>query len=257
MTCNGLRDCSIIKVRKASAVFFGGKVFYTFGERKNNMYLTETHLHVSEVSPCAGLSAAESVKLYHDRGYSTIFVSDHLNQRFLDSLPDVSWEDKITVFLSGYFKAKEAGRRLNMNILMSAEVMLKDSPNHYLLYGVTREFLNNTRDICNKTIEEFSRIARADNVFVVQAHPFRDNVCFPTAEYVDGIEVFNSNPRHSDYSERSQELAEKYRLYVTAGSDCHRLDDVGRTGIITEQEIKTSEDFVRVIKSGTAEIFRG
>lgn len=221
------------------------------------MYKTETHIHVSEISPCSKVNAVDMVKKYYDAGYKTIFISDHFKQVFFDSLGDIPWEDKVTIFLSGFYKAKTAGENLGMNVLMSAEIMFSDSLNHYLVYGITREFLNSYPDLAKLTAKEFYSIAKENNIFVVQAHPFRDEVCFPTPEYVDAFEVYNSNPRHIDYSEKSEKCARENGLYVTAGSDAHRDEDIGLSGILSETEIKTAEDFIELIKSGKAEFIRG
>ena len=91
----------------------------------------------------------------------------------------------------------------------------------------------------------------------MQAHPFRDEVCFPTADSVDAFEVYNSNPRHIDFSEKAEKCAQENGLYKLGGSDAHRTEDIGLSGILTETEIKTAEDFIAIVKSGKAEIIRG
>ncbi len=223
------------------------------------MYKTETHLHVAEVSPCSKFKAPEMVKMYHDEGYKTIFIADHFEKRYFDALGDIPWEDKITIFLSGYYKAKAVAKEYDMNVLMAAEFTILSEDgihNHYLAYGITREFLNKYPDIQNKSIEEFSKIAKENNIFVVQAHPYRDDYCFPTADFVDGIEIYNSNPRHNDFNDKAEALAKEKGLYMTAGSDAHRLEDIGNAGVLSENEIKTAEDFIELIKSGKAEIYK-
>ncbi len=226
-------------------------------KESNKMYKTETHLHVAEISGCSRIKAAEMVKLHSEAGYKTICVSDHLNQIFLDSLGDIPWEDKMTIFLSGYYKAKEAGKKYGINVIMSAEIMFEESKNHYLVYGATKEFLASYPNICKMSVKDFYKIAKEHNVFVVQAHPFRDEICFPTPEYVDAMEVYNSNPRHVDFSEKTAECVKVNGLYMTSGSDSHRLEDIGKGGILSEQEIKSAEDFITLIKSGNAVIFKG
>ena len=220
------------------------------------MFKTETHLHVAEISPCSKFKAPEMVKMYHDKGYKTIVISDHFEKRYFESLGDISWDDKITIFLSGYYKAKEAAKEYGINVILSAEftILSNDIHNHYLAYGITREFLNKYPEIYNLSIDKFYEIAKANNIMVVQAHPYRDEYCFPTIEYVDGIEVYNSNPRHNDYNDKAKALAAENGLYTTAGSDAHRLEDIGNSGILTENEIKTIDEFVEVIKSGKFEI---
>ena len=221
------------------------------------MFKTETHLHVSEISPCSKINASEMVALYHEAGYKTIFVSDHFKQIYFDALGDIAWQDKVTIFLSGYYRAKAAAKKFGMNVLMSAELLFEGNPNHYLVYGITKEFLDSYPDLCKLSVEEFYEIAKKHNVFVVQAHPFRDGNCFPTPNSVDAFEVYNANQRHKDFSEKSEESAIQNGLYMTAGSDTHRLEDVAKGGVLTVTEIKSAEDYISLVKSGKIELFRG
>ena len=215
------------------------------------MFKTETHLHTSEISPCGKLSATEMVERYHKAGYRTICITDHVKQSYFDDMGDIPWKDKVAIILWGYYKAKCAAKKHNMNVIMSAEILLEGTPpNHYLIYGITKKFLLKYPDFCKLNIEAFSKIAKENGVFVVQAHPYRDGKNHPTPEYVDAFEVYNSNPRHSDYSELSLKTAKENHLYILAGSDAHRVEDVARSGILTEKEIKTAKDLIAAIKSG-------
>lgn len=220
------------------------------------MFKTETHLHVAEVSDCSKLKASEMIKAYHKAGYKTVFVTDHFTACFLDSLGDIPYEDKITVFLSGYYKAKVVGDSLGMNVMMSAEISLESCPNHYLAYGVTKAFLVAYPELCYMSAEELYRVAKKHGIFLVQAHPHRDGVCYPTPEFVDGMEIYNPNPRHEDHSDKTEAVVREYGLCVTGGSDSHRPEDIARSGVETEEEIKTTEDFVAAVKSGRATIIR-
>lgn len=213
------------------------------------MFKTEMHLHTKESSACSWMYAEEMVKAYYDAGYSTLVITDH----FLKG--DISWEEKVEKSLLGYYKAKEAAKKYNINILMSTEMAFeKTRPNHYLLLGITEEFLLSNPDISDMSVEEFYPIAKENGILVVQAHPFRDENCYPTADFVDAIEVYNACPRKSDYSHKSLKVAEENNLYKTAGSDTHRLEDVGRGGIMTNTEIKTMDDLIKAIKSQSLEI---
>ena len=98
---------------------------------------------------------------------------------------------------------------------------------------------------------------RENNIFIVQAHPYRDGKNYPTPNFVDGIEVYNSNPRHEDYNEKAEALAKEYNLYSVGGSDAHRDKDIAKSGIKTQKEIKTIQDFITAVKNGDAEIIRG
>lgn len=219
------------------------------------MFKTEMHLHTKESSGCGWLTAEEMVELYCQAGYSTICVCDHLKEDHLLHWGNVSWKEKINKHLIGYKNAKKSAKKYNMNILLATEIeFLKTKPNHYLLLGVTEEFLINNTNICDMSIEEFSSIAKENGIFTIQAHPFRDNVNFPTPNFVDGIEVYNSNPRHQNFSEKSFKIAKSYNLHITAGSDAHRIEDVALSGILTENEIKNSADLITAIKEDSIKL---
>lgn len=221
------------------------------------MFKTEPHLHVAEISMCSKLKASEMVKLYKDAGVDTIFVSDHFMPRFFDSLGEIPWEDKVTIFLSGYYKAKVAGEKQGIKVLLSAEVSFDDSPNHYLVYGITKEFLIKHPDLCYKGAEHFSKIARENGIFVVQAHPYRDGECFPTPELVDAIEVYNGSPRHDDKNDDAEKLAKDNNLFETAGSDAHRTEDVAMGCVLTDVVITDEKQYIDIIKERNFDIYKG
>lgn len=221
------------------------------------MYKIETHLHVSEVSPCAKLTAEEMMRLYSEAGYNTVFISDHYKKVYFDKLGELPWEEKTKLFLSGYTKAKEVGEKYGVTVLPAAELAFVGTPNHYLVYGITKEFLDNYPNLSEKSVEEFYEIAKENKLLVIQAHPYREPNNFPTLDYVDGVEIYNSNPRHEDHCDKAETLCKGKNLYVTAGSDAHRVEDVGKAGMLSETPINTVEEFISLIKSGTAQIFRG
>lgn len=219
-------------------------------------FKTETHLHTSEVSKCGQISAAELVRMYRDAGYSTVFVSDHFQTNTLDTQGDIPWVEKIDNFLSGYLAAKAAGDELGINVILCAEFRLADTPNHFLGYGITRDFLLAYPEMHKLSAVEFSRIAHEAGVFIVHAHPFRDSQRAPMPDLADAIEVYNSNPRHENNTPMAEALAESTALPITAGSDTHRLEDVALSGVITDFEIKCTADYVRALRTGALTIIR-
>ena len=220
------------------------------------MFKIETHVHTAEVSPCSRKRAKDMVKMYKERGYSTIFITDHFQGNTVDSYGDIPWQDKMAIFLGGYYRAKFEGDKIGLNVLAGAEFCFPGVPNHYLVYGITKEFLDANPEIHKTDIETFSKIAHEAGLFIVQAHPYRDGKCFPTPEFIDAVEVYNSNPRHEDNSDKTHEFAAIHSLPVTAGSDAHREEDIALTGIESEYEINTAEDFIKLIKSGETKIIK-
>ena len=220
------------------------------------MFKTETHLHTAEVSKCARVCAADLIAMYHEAGYSTVFVSDHFQTNTLDSKGDIPWEEKIDSFLEGYRVAKDAGDKLGVTVLPCAEFRLADSSNHFLVYGISREFLVANPEMHKLSAEEFAAIAHEWGLYIVHAHPFRDSARHPKPELVDAIEVYNSNPRHENNTDLAEELARSLDLPVTAGSDTHRTEDVACSGVATEYRIETAEDYIRAVRDRQISIIK-
>ena len=213
------------------------------------MYKTETHLHTSESSRCGRLTAAEMVELYHKKGYSTIFISDHFTSLYYAE-SELSWCEKVDRLYLGYEAALARAKELGMIVLPSLELQLNCSPNHYLLYGADREYLFSRPTLFDMTAEELYADCKRNGIIVVQAHPYRDMKCFPTPDTVDAIEVINPNPRHDNYKELTAKVAEERILPITSGSDAHRPEDIARGGVMTEEKITSTEDYVRALFEG-------
>ncbi len=218
------------------------------------MFKTETHLHVSEVSLCGKLSAEDMVKAYNEAGYKTLFISDHLSTVTFSHMSGSTWREKIDFFMTGYENAKKAGEKFGMNIILSAEITHETTHNHYLVYGIDREYLYGLEAVFDEDIETIYKYTHDHGAFLVQAHPLRDGNCTPTPISVDAFEVHNSNPRHKNFDAEVLELAEKYNLPATAGSDAHRDEDIALTGIETECEIKNAMDYITALKNGNFKI---
>lgn len=221
------------------------------------MFKTETHLHVSEISPCSKLSAREMIELYAEAGYSTVFVSDHLKSTFFNKHPELSWQECVDKFFYGYDMAKKAGEELGVNVLISAELTYDYSPNHYLLYGFDKFFFYGLPNLFTMPKEDFYKYAKAHGVTVVQAHPYRDGKNTPDSpDIIDAIEAHNANPRHDNFSEKCFAYAGTHGLPTTGGSDSHRLEDIALGGVITDVEITTPEQYVELLMAGKLEIIK-
>lgn len=218
------------------------------------MFKIETHLHVSEVSPCAHLSGAQMMQAYADAGYSTVFVTDHYKQPYFASLGDLSWEEKVERFCAGYEAARSAGEALGLTVLFSAELQFVGSHNHYLAYGITKEFLLEYPKLYKMEAAEFYALAKQKGIFVIQAHPLRDGTNTPRPDAADGFEVCNPNPRHENFDDELEALCREHGLYRSGGSDAHRPEDVARGGVASETHVRSVEEFVALIKSGKAKI---
>ena len=212
------------------------------------MYKTETHLHVAEVSRCSHLTADEMIRLYNEAGYSTVFVTDHFNPAYFeDDSRGKTREERVDWFVGGYAAAKRVGDELGMDVIFAMEMHLRGTHNHYLLYGIDRDFLLEAYNMFDKTPQDVYGLAKKHGVTMVQAHPYRDGNCCPTPQCVDAIEVINPNPRHENFDEKAIETARSFDLPMTSGSDAHRPEDVARGGVMTEERIRTTEDYLKAL----------
>ncbi|MBP5269517.1 MAG: PHP domain-containing protein [Clostridia bacterium] len=219
------------------------------------MYRTETHVHTLPVSSCSRLYPEEMIRLYHEAGYDTVFISDHFSKKHFGKLGDaMTFEEKVDLMYESYLKAKREGEKYGMVILFSAELSL--CGNHWLLYRADVDFLKLRPDIFDITLEEFREHATAHGVTVIQAHPLRDGKNTPHPEIADGFEVINSSPRHENFDGDVRALALKHGLLMSAGSDAHRECDVGGAAVLSEKRIETVGDYLELLRSGKAVLVR-
>lgn len=162
---------------------------------------------------------------------------------------DRSRKEKTDLFFAGYEAVKQAAEPYGITVLPSAELQLDGSPNHYLLYGFERSFFLR-EDLFTLTPAALHAYAAANGVLLVQAHPFRDGKNIPVPDCVDGVEAYNSNPRHENFTKKTLALAKAHGLLITAGSDSHRSEDVARTGILTPKRIETAADYISALRTG-------
>ncbi|MBQ3725015.1 MAG: PHP domain-containing protein, partial [Oscillospiraceae bacterium] len=162
------------------------------------MYKIEPHLHTTHVSRCGRLEAKEIVAGYKAAGYSALIVTDHFNRTTFDYLgiDPAGKSDRIGAFLEGYRRVREEGERQGLRVFKGAELRFDECENDYLLYGWANELLAEPEEIFRMGIAAFSPIARGQGALLIQAHPYRHGCTPAIARYLDGVEVYNANPRH-------------------------------------------------------------
>lgn len=218
----------------------------------------ETHFHTAEVSPCGKVPAAEGVHRYHAAGYDGIVVTDHYTEGFFGGLPEESsWRDKLDRYLAGWRTAREAGEALGMTVLLGMELRFAGSFNDYLVYGVTPGLLEEYPALYTLSPESFSRLAKDNGLWWAQAHPFRPGLTRSPASCLDGLEVFNGNPRHDSHNDLAAAYAAEHGLTAIVGSDYHEPQDLSGTGIRFHAEVAGTPALLEGLRSGAFEVVRG
>lgn len=220
------------------------------------MYKIETHLHTNHVSKCGHLTAAEIVKGYAEAGYSALIVTDHYNRTTFDFLgiDPAAPGDKLTPFLDGYRRVREEAEKAGIRVFRGAELRFDECDNDYLFYGWLDDILAEPEEVFRMGIAGFAPMARAAGGLIIQAHPYRRSCTPAIARYLDGVEVLNRNPRHDSHNDRAEAYAQEYGLIRTSGSDCHRTEDIGLGGIVTDYLPSDILSMTRLIRSRRFEL---
>lgn len=218
------------------------------------MYKYELHAHTSECDRDAFLSARELVRLYKAAGYDGMVITDHYIERFYtlwfpEDVKGLSHEQQVERWLKGYYTAREEGEKIGFMVLPGAEVRFDGKPNDYLIYGIHEAFFYTVPRLNElKSVDELLSLL-PEEVCVVQAHPFRDDMTVSTPKGLFGIEVYNGGT-DAFRNDLARQFACHYGLAMTSGSDIHDMERLAQGGIATESRIETPEDLVRVLRSG-------
>jgi hypothetical protein len=196
------------------------------------------------------------VEYYNDSEYYGIVLTNHMNSSTFNkaNLTNASWDEKIDHFMKGYHLMKEAaGDRFK--VILAMELCFYDSPNDYLVYGITEEFLRSHGDLMAMTPEDFYILAKENDILFLQAHPFRRGLSVGDWEYLDGYEIFNGNPRHNSCNEMAEIWAKYHnKSIVVSGSDFHQKEDACLGGIYFNVPIETPAQLVEELKKGNYRI---
>lgn len=220
------------------------------------MFRYETHFHTKESSHCGNVPASEAVRLYAEKGYHGIVVTDHYYPEFFSDAEHegLNHAQAIDRFLTGYHRAKTAGEQAGIQILLGMELRFLSQPDDFLIYGLEEKFLYEREGLALLSKMEFRRIADEEGLMIVQAHPFRPGMTPHGKEFIDGIEVFNGNARHSSDNPRALAFAKNLGVHTMSGSDFHEYEDVGRGGILMEKKVKDIHEFRQLILEGNYRI---
>ncbi len=210
-------------------------------------YKTELHFHTSDVSRCAKLSPEEVAEKYIAAGYSTVVLTNHYAEYIFDGKG--GWEKCIHAYLNALSRMRDyAGDKLN--VLCGAEVRCYYNRNDFLLYGADEEFLIKNPNLHRLSVKELSELARANDVLLVHAHPFRNNMTIVNPKLLDGIEVFNGTPHTESHNHMADAWAKEFGLLRTSGSDFHGGRYLITGGILTDAPIEDLTQLKAILRSG-------
>lgn len=224
------------------------------------MYKYEMHIHTRPCS-CGGARITSHIDALIEKGYSGMVVTNHFyaGDNMIDrSLP---WEDFVDAYRLDYLTGLAYAKEKDFDLLFGLEEHVGGG-REILLYGITPELIAAHPELKMASAEKYAEVVHAAGGLVYQAHPYRarDYVEKPfpleCLDQLDGIEVYNAANEPS-WNEQAKRLAEAKGLSVVGGSDGHSANTAGRSGIETNERIKTNEDLVRLLKSGNYRVIEG
>lgn len=212
-------------------------------------HLIEMHFHTAETSSCGNVLAANGVRELIEYGYKGVIVTDHFRESFFNDLQNLTWEEQIDIWAKGYNTAKKAAEGTNFKVYLGMEIQFTDSPNEYLVYGLTMKFLKLYPNLYKMTPDTFFPIANKNKLFVAQAHPFRRQCSPYDKRFLHGMEIFNGNVRHNSNNDKAVEFCEKNSLIPISGSDYHEYVDLGTGGMYFDKLPETSTELIEILFS--------
>lgn len=208
-------------------------------------YKYELHCHTGCVSRCGRVEPEEIVKLYKEKGYSGIVVTDHYSPMTFDR----NWEPQkhIDFYLSGYRRMKAASGD-DFTVLLGMELRHYFTANDYLIYGIDEDFLFGAGNLMKIWEKGVFKLCRERGYIVYQAHPFRIGMRRCNPDYIDGVEIFNGKTEKK-LNDKAYEWAKENNKLMISGSDFHTVNNLAKGGIITDKPIKSNADLLEVLKS--------
>ncbi len=217
-------------------------------------YKYELHCHTGCVSRCGRVEPEKILKLYMEKGYNGIVVTDHYSPMTF-KLSKLSCPQKeMDFYLEGYRRMKRASES-DFTVLLGVELRHYFTANDYLIYGITEEFLYNAGNLLNVWEKEVKRLCEKNGFLVYQAHPFRTGIRRCRSDYIDGVEVYNGKTKKK-LNDRAYQWARDENKLMVSGSDFHTEKNLARGGIITDEPIKTNRDLLRILKSQHFEMIK-
>lgn len=211
-------------------------------------YLYETHLHTCEASKCGRLHGEDYISYMIDRGYNGLIVTDHFFNGNTSVDADLSWEERVNRYCSGYERALKASEGTDLTVMFGVEFNF--TKDEYLLYGIDKQWLLDNECIMKMTRHElFDAVHKAGGI-MVQAHPFRERDYLSdiklSPDTADGIEVYNA-ANNANMNALAFEYCVRLGLPMTAGSDIHNYMSGDMGGMLFEKKINSVEEYVDAV----------
>ncbi len=197
----------------------------------------DLHVHTRPRSPCSAIDPMELVREAREKGLDGVCLTEHQSLWDPAEVADLATRSGIRVF---------QGNEVTTN------------QGDILVFG----YREDVKGVVG--IEELREAVTKAGGLMFAAHPFRGFLVFGFAQlqmdldqacrrsvfrYVDGLEVLNCRLTRQE-NDLALQVAQRLGLLGVAGSDAHRLDEVGRYVTVFQREIITDAQLVEELRAG-------
>lgn len=205
----------------------------------------DTHVHSMGISKCSRVTYKEIIDRKIAGGYAGAVLTNHCQPWYYEPENYKQW---IEEFIAEYEGAYEYARSKGFKLMLGIEVSVNDPKwADFLIFGVTKEFLRSSPDLCRISQRELFEYCEQNNALMVQAHPFRMRHEPMDSSYMHGIEI-NTQPTDLHNRNLVVKQAKENGLFIIVGTDYHDNTADNRSGIIVPDNIETSVDLVNYLK---------
>lgn len=215
-------------------------------------YKYEMHCHTSCVSRCGRVDPEEIVKLYKEKDYSGLVVTDHYSP--MTFTPNWCPQKQIDFYLEGYRRMKKAAGE-NFTVFLGMELRHYFTANDYLIYGIDEDFLYSAGNLMSVWEKEIYKRCKDKGFLVFQAHPFRPGIRRCNPNYIDGVEVYNGKTS-KELNDKALNWAKANGKLMVSGSDFHTKQHTALGGIITKSPVKDNQQLLELLKNQDFEMIK-
>lgn len=212
-------------------------------------YKYEMHCHTKIGSrQCGRMMPKDIAKLYIEKGYSGIVVTDHYSPLTFSPFHGYfAPQTKIDNYIAAYeeFKKYESD---DFSVMFGIELRHYATANDYLIYGMDENWLRKQGNLLAVWEREMYELMHSEGYLVFQAHPYRPGIKRCNPDYIDGVEIYNGKSTR-EQNESAYAWAKQTGKLMISGSDFHVPKNLARGGIITNKKISNNADLLDMIKS--------
>ncbi len=196
----------------------------------------DLHVHTRPRSSCSAIDPPDLVIAARAAGLDGICLTEHQN-------------------LWGHQELEALARTGGLRIFQGNEITTNQGDILVLGYGKEVKGVGRLEDL-RQEVEKAGGL-------MIAAHPFRGFLLFGITQLnldaeqaskravfrlVDGLEVANCKVTESE-NDMARKVAERLGLLGIAGSDAHRLDEVGKCVMVFPKEIQTERELIEEIRA--------